>query len=789
MKTFLFSLDDKKNGGKISAFNYSHSLNELAGSWSAAAAGGNFKAGNSISFDGVMENAIITRAYKNSEGLWHIEGYDAGVKLMKSTPDIQVLPLGNAKTVISALAETCGISLVMNDNGLEGFNVRSLISGSTCAEAVLELAMTSGLIAFINNKGQLVIQAPSDKTPDFENIIDDTASDIDLDGYADHVFITLNRRQADSSEQNTDNPDDEEIVYLGETPSHTPTEKSVSGTFSNGSYSVKTYEPLGVIKELSTTITDNGITIETNESHTYDVKHKIIWRDNQEYLLFAFIETGYSLTKTATGQFNGTVEYVQNGTSVTANNPTFSETTSEVMTRHFDNSYARIGIPNDWVGDLFFVDSENITRSTSRTGFIPPQDNMPPYSPPFDSHISKEFSRSNDGRTIICNEINETYEARQIGSVAPVTLNGQNIPHFMQGTNLAVQTHSTPQWVLIRKNSTILEKFNYEGQCIFSAKSDYSDDGALSLQNDNSDNSMDAFEAAYAAFTQNSNGLQVSMGSAGYSSHWQFLELQGRTKTTVKNSEKANAALANVDYWYDNGQYVRQSLCPHYNSEAKNCNIHLLYEPANEACLKFKGYNWGYCDRAIAALDLARAQDTPQLEAPVFASASENNSRNSVGYKRDFYIDEIISDEQALSIAQNIANNILAVKSNKGFRKTVTIPYCKDFLPDGTIVEVAHDWAALTTSVTYRDEGEIPDCLISQSVASVAAFVSARDNSRHNIPQYGKISEINNSVVKVNIGNSNVSCSSKFKSLSVGDIVLVSFPAGNKLRGQVIARL
>ena len=112
MKTFLFSLDDAKNGGKISAFNYSHSLNELSGSWSASAAGGTFKAGNSISFDGVMENALITRAYKNSEGLWQIEGYDAGVKLMKSIPNISDLPTGNAKSVISALAQSCGISLL-----------------------------------------------------------------------------------------------------------------------------------------------------------------------------------------------------------------------------------------------------------------------------------------------------------------------------------------------------------------------------------------------------------------------------------------------------------------------------------------------------------------------------------------------------------------------------------------------------------------------------------------------------------------------------------------------------
>ena len=59
--TLDYSLDAEKNGGMVSAFSYAHGLNELAGSWSASVAGGNFKAGNSISFAGVLKNGIITR--------------------------------------------------------------------------------------------------------------------------------------------------------------------------------------------------------------------------------------------------------------------------------------------------------------------------------------------------------------------------------------------------------------------------------------------------------------------------------------------------------------------------------------------------------------------------------------------------------------------------------------------------------------------------------------------------------------------------------------------------------
>ena len=169
MKTLDYNISSNKNGGKITAFNYSRRLNELAGTWTLQSASGNFTAGDSISLAGVMNNGIISKAQKDSSGLWHVEGYDAGVRLMRSTPNIEDLPEGNAKTVIQYLATFCGITLTMTANGLEGFDVRSLISGSTCAEAVLELATLSGFIAFINNNGRLCVQTPATaNTPNFD---------------------------------------------------------------------------------------------------------------------------------------------------------------------------------------------------------------------------------------------------------------------------------------------------------------------------------------------------------------------------------------------------------------------------------------------------------------------------------------------------------------------------------------------------------------------------------------------------------------------------------------------
>ena len=802
MKTLDFSLDADKNGGKITAFSYSHSLNELVGSWSARAVGGTFKAGKSITFSGVMSDGIITSAYKDSEGLWYVEGKDAGVKLMKSTPDISDLPEGNTKNVMRAIADFCGITLIwsMAQNGIDDFNVRSVITGSTCAEAVLELALVSGFIVYIDNLGRLNVKLPVNSAPNFNNtdIIDDSGSDIDLDGYATQVLVNLNRRKWDDPNDNVDD-DSGEVITTGETPSTNPSEETVSGTFSNGTYSITTLEPFGVVSEVRTSITDNGVQVTTVETHEYEHKHKIIWRDNQEYVLFAFIEKKYELERTAEGQYNGVLYSTSaSGTNIISINPKFKEVTTETLTRTFSGSDAVIGIPEDWQGNLKLVSKETITRSTVRTGDVAPSENMPPYSPPFDSQITRTYKQEKNGTRLLCDEVELTYEARQVGSVAPVKSNGTNIPHFLQGSNLAIQTHSTPQWVLVKKKCSYFEQYDNDGQCLISARSEYSDDGAEWLVDnaltDTGNSDMNAYQAAYAAFSQNSKGLQVSTGSSISRASWQFVELPGRTKSSVTQSD-IDKALGNVSDWYDNGQYVRQSVCPHYNSSTKSCNVYMLDNPSSQSCNHYNGTRlWLTCTRALAALARARENDTSQVEVPIIGTASISGGSSkspNVGYQKDIYIDEIITDdEKAQEIADTIAENILTVKGIKGLRKTVIIPYNTNFQPNGTIIEVSHDWENLQTSITYKESGDIPECLISQSVSSVAAFVTARENAKLNVPHYGTVNEVKSEgYISVQVGNSEVSCTTKLKNLAKDDVVLVVFPVGNKLRGQVIARL
>ena len=792
MKDFTFSLPAPKNGGKISAFNYSCSLNNLTGSWYAQVAGGSFKAGNSISFANVLTGGVISKAYKDADGLWHLEGYDAGIKLARSLPDVSELPEGDAKNVIQYIADFCDIDLSMQGKGLEGFNVRSIISGSTCAEAILELSMFSGCIAFIDNNGKLNVQSPANRDAqyNFDDVIDDNGSDIDLDGYATHVLVALHRRK-DKNEDNENNSEGEQhqvTHYVGKTPDTSPETKTYSGSFSNGTYSITILEPFNVIKEAKTEITENNVTVQTEENHDYEYKHKIIWREKQEYVLFAFIEKGYTLKKTTSGNYgseeNGELE--------------FEEITSETLTRNF-SIYDAIGVPQDWDGQIDMVSSETITRSTQRNKGKNPKENMPPYAPAYDSKITRNFSRENFGKGFLCKETESSYELRQVGSIAPVKKDGKLIPHFIQNTNLAIQTHSTPQWVEVNTFRTYYEQYNDDGACIISTRSEYSDDGAAwfiaHALNDTGDEELNSYEKSYSKFSQSSHGLQVSFNASGIFPAWQFIELQGRMKSYDDVDNEEGQALGNIDDWYYNGEYIHSDLCPHYNSTNTLCNVYKL--AYSNSAKREKGYlhihkgrtnGWLYCSRAVEALKLARKQENSKLEKVTIGTASAGGS-SKVGYRRDFYIDDIINDDTAQELANNIAANILTVKRNKGIRKTVTIPYNTTYSLDGYIVEISHDWANLQSSITYLDTGFIPEFLIPQSVSSIAAFVSARENSRCNIPMYGYVTSVDDNNVYVKIDNSTITCNSKLRNLGQNDIVLVAFPAGNKFRGQVIARL
>lgn len=797
-----FSLTvDVGSKGKIASFRYSHSLRELVGSWSAEVVNDSFQAGDSFSVKDLMKDGIITSAYKDHEGLWHLEGKDAGYRLMKSIPSFDELPERKTfESFIQALASECSITVRTDISEDEGdYRVRSLISGSTYAEAILEAAMFGGYIVYFNHDGELVLDKPTSTGVPVASrlgdiILSDSESSLDLDGYATHVLIQLSYKH----KFDDDDDDDDEEETIGKKP-QVKTE-SFSGIIPNGFYSFDILQPFGVIKKLYTEITDGETTIKNTEEHSYTHKKRFIWRDKQEFALFAFIEDGYTLTREVTGKYDQV---------------SFSENTTETFERTLSGSYDRIGVPDEWSTldddddeedednddtNLTMVSKETITRSTVRTGAPTPDSNMPPYSPPFDSKITRTFEAQNRGLTILTSELEETYEARQLGAIAPVTLDGKPIPHFFLERDLAIQTHSSPQWVLVKTHRDFFDVFDNDGNCIVSSRNEYSDEGnewvADNALPSTGDEKADKLQKAYAHFTQRSQGLQLSLGNPHYSTAWHFLEVTSRTKKTVSMDEKI-AALGDISSWYDEGAYVRSTVCPHYNQDAKSCNVYMYAGKLdNTGCSRRKGtHYWQWCDRAIEALKKARELDISDIDAPVYGMAG--NSSSGVGYKRELFIDDELKKEKAETAASALAEHILDVKSKKGFCKTAVIPYNPDLLPDGDIIDVSHDWSTLQTSVTYRTIGSIPQLLIPQSASDVADFVAARYSSRTSSPTFGKYlhkgkdedDKEKDNVFIVSINNKEFECSSKVRGLQENDLVIVIFPAGNKFHGQIIARL
>ena len=790
MRTLDYNLPAEQGGGKLVNFQYSRSLNELIGSWSAEVAGGSFTAGATFSVP-CMQNGLIASVYKDPDGMIHLSGKDAGVRLMRTTPPVSTLAGGGAGAVISDLADYCGIGCSVG-SGLSGFNVRSAATGTTCAEAILELAMLSGYVAYISNAGTLVLRSPASAPPNFPVVLDDSGSELDLDGYATHVAVVLTRRKRTIKEENHGSTT---THYKGQTPSGNTTSKTQSGTFSytdaggqpvSGTYSVTTLEPLEVLKESVRSITRNGVTVKIRETHNYDIKSKTVWRGNQEFRLFAWCETGYTTTRETSGSYPSTA---MGGGAVN-----FSEKTTETMTREF-SLFDPQWVPADWKGALDMVKKEQSIRTTTRTGGQEPVAGMPPYAPPFDAMMTREFKRTDFGLGLVCSETEIRNEARQVGTISAVKKNGELL-QYPNNTFMAIQSHSSPFWVSVENYRTYYEKFRKDGTCEVSTRSEWSDDGARWMLANGllktGDETLDKYQEDYAKFTQETSGMEVSLDGGGISSSlWQFLELPGRVKVTGNLQGGEDGVALDPSGWYLNGGYVPSRFCPHYDRQSQSCGvfgISAVGDFPGEQC-PYAGQGWNPCVRARAALEQARSeQDRPLLEPPVVGIASIGSRH--VGYQREIYADEIMTDDQAQGIATAAAQNILRVKGTKGLRKTVTIPYDGEIVPDGCVVSVAHDWGNMRTTVSYRVSGNIPGFLIPASVAGVASGISDRDAGRRTRPMSGTVTAVHDDgTVFVNVSGVTYPCSTKLVNVGPGDAVLVSFTSGNAVRGHIVERM
>ncbi len=108
--------------------------------------------------------------------------------------------------------------------------------------------------------------------------------------------------------------------------------------------------PLNIVQKSECTITFGAVTTRFSEEYTYDIKTKAVWRGDQEFRLFAYLETGYLIVKESTGSYQGTTGPKE-----------FTESTRETMVRDvsiFDDPT----IFDEWKNDLGRVDSRPVLK-------------------------------------------------------------------------------------------------------------------------------------------------------------------------------------------------------------------------------------------------------------------------------------------------------------------------------------------------------------------------------------------------------------------------------------------
>jgi hypothetical protein len=166
-------------------------------------------------------------------------------------------------------------------------------------------------------------------------------------------------------------------------------------------------------------------------------------------------------------------------------------------------------------------------------------------------------------------------------------------------------------------------------------------------------------------------------------------------------------------------------------------------------------------------------------------------------YFRNVYIRDDIPgnttaerDAAARAIGIQLANNLLKVRSSRGWVRTVTVPLDLSVHISGSVMSVSHDYKAKRTTLSYRIAGDVPDFLNSNSPQSMAFYIWDRENNRNTRSVYGTVLEIlSRRSVRVQVGDGDIMCTSNVISLKEGDSVRVSLPAGNRMDGTIEERV
>jgi len=209
------------------SFEYSRGVRALIGQWSArvVAGGGSPLLGGSWSVPGFMEDGIITEVTVvgtvDGQNVYDLQGYDAGFRLMKSPPLAHQITSSELGNVIKEIAGFCGLASDVTLEGYSELDFRHCVQGQTAANAILDLAMLGGSIAFITPSGTLRVSPPLevDSIPgDHLRLGNAAQRALDLEGYASAVLVILHRRGDAAKGPEQEDAPEGRMPWTGTTP-------------------------------------------------------------------------------------------------------------------------------------------------------------------------------------------------------------------------------------------------------------------------------------------------------------------------------------------------------------------------------------------------------------------------------------------------------------------------------------------------------------------------------------------------------------------------------------------
>ena len=763
---------------EILDYNYTRSVKDLLGGWRLVLEGTRaepfpFVLGDTMTLPGLAGQGIITSIQRGEYGQFLLTGQDNGLKLSKTLPEESFLREGDVDTAIQHICEYCGIEVV----GACNLNVPAsgLITGTTCIEAVQELAMLSGKITYIDNQGRLVIARPSLTAPAFDTILSEESYKIDTDSYATGCTVIVQRRKKSNAEKTGG----VKIAWFGSTPSGMLDVVTYDGTntFENGhvTYEVEIYMPINAPKRTAYTIIDGTVSKTYISEYTYDVDSDVEVRGDREYRVWQWA----MLTEIITTDITGVLTVADGSTIAT------SEHTVKTTTRSYDLD-----------GNLISEVAESVTSKNSDAntiGFIPP-------APPFDYRVERKYETLGLGASKLMTEIEERYDKQAITRLVPV-IDGTTDERISQtlpsGTRFVLLPQSyTDEWVLVTTTKTVHEIFE-DDTCVARMTSSHSDKGGAFLLKhgyvipaDIEDIGIGESEKAYTALDTLSDRTNIEFlpGSSSLAGDRQTLEQEGRQKVYITTEGNTNV---NGDEWYFEGDYVPSRICPHYsNSTCRMAALEILNPTFSGNKCPYHGVGWRSCERAVAALERARSDesDNKLLEAPVICAVGSGD----LWISREIYLDtDDLTEEQATSVGTIIATNILAAKAGlRGAIRTIVVPLNAALMPTGAIISVQHDWQAMHTTLEIRQNMEIPSILLPNTVSGAATIVAAREWRRQQRGYIGKVVSIDDdNIINVLVANRGIKCRTRLKYVVAGDSVLIALPAGNGSYGIVMERL